>query len=317
MRASLRSRVPLALVAALSLAVAGVGCGGDGGGGDSGDAKALLERAFSKQVRSGDLKLDVKADLEGGGERLEKPITLRLSGPYDFSEGRKRPPRLDWDVAFKGAGLNVKGGLIATADNAFVELQGQAYEVGTEAFSSLARQYTSFQPGRPQSVGALGLDPASWLEDPQLDEDGESIGGDATRKVTGSVDVRRVARDIVDLTRSPRLRRQLERQGQPVPEIPKPSKKDLDEIEQAIDKFEVEVNVDRNDVVRRFFTEFDFDVPEQKDGDDLKGGRVSLSYVLTEVNTEPVIRAPRNAKPLRQLLEGFGLGGLGGGLGGP
>ena len=77
------------------------------------------------------------------------------------------------------------------------------------------------------------------------------------------------------------------------------------------------MNVDRNDVVRRFFTEFDFDVPDQRDGDDLKGGRVSLSYVLTRVNTEPVIRAPRNPRPLRQLLEGFGLGALGGGLGGP
>jgi hypothetical protein len=35
------------------------------------------------------------------------------------------------------------------------------------------------------------------------------------------------------------------------------------------------------------------------------------------VNTDPVIRAPQNPRPLQELLDGFGLGGLGGGLSGP
>jgi hypothetical protein len=72
--------------------------------------------------------------------------------------------------------------------------------------------------------------------------------------------------------------------------------------------------VDRNDTVRRFFTEVHFDLPGEQDGDELKGGRVSLGYVLRKVNTNPVIRAPQNPRPLRELLGGFGLGALGGGL---
>ena len=313
MRPFLRARFVAAVIAALSLAAAGVGCGGDDDG-DSREAKALLAKAFEKEVKSGDLQLDVKADLEGGGARFEKPITMRLRGPYETGD-RDRLPRLDWDVALKGAGLNLKGGLIATAGNGFVVFQGQAYELGTEMFASLARQYAAgAQPGRPKGLGAFGVDPSAWLEDPQIDDDGQSIGGDPTRKITGSVDVRKAARDIVDLTRSPRLRRQLERRGQPPPKLPKPTDEDLDKIEDAIEQFDIEINVDRNDVVRRFFTEIDFDAPGEQDGDEVKGGRVSLSYLLTKVNTNPVIRAPQNPRPLRELLGGFGLGALGGGL---
>ena len=312
MRPRVSPYLPLAWIAAMSLLAAGLGCGGDEGG-DSREAKALLERAFAKQVKSGDLELDLKADLEGGGEKLEKPITAKLSGPYEM-RGRDRLPRLDWDVALKGAGLNLKGGLIATGDNGFVQLQGQAYELGSETFAALARQYAaSVEPGRPRGLGAFGVDPSSWLEDPEIDE-GESIGGDPTRKVTGSVDVRKAARDIVDLTRSPRLRRQLERRGQLPPRLPQPTDEELDEIEGAIEQFDIEINVDRNDIVRRFFAEVDFDAPGEQDGDEVRGGRASVSYVLTKVNTNPVIRAPRNPKPLRELLGGFGLGALGGGL---
>jgi hypothetical protein len=313
-RSSRRSRLLLSLAAALSIAVAGLACGGDdGGGGDSGEAKALLERAFAKQVGSGELELDVKADLEGGGEKLEGPMTLKIDGPYAQSTRRKLP-RLDWDISFKGLGQNIRGGLIATADNGFVELQGETFELGEQTFASLARQYAAVQPARRQSLGTFGIDAASWLKDPELHEDGESIGGEPTREITGSVDVRKAVRDIVELTRSPRLRRQLERQGQPAPELPRPKDEDLDEIEDAVNEFDIEVNVDKNDVVRRFFTEIAFDVPGEQDGDDVDGGRVSLRYVLRKVNTSPVIRPPQNPKPLRQLLEGFGLGALGGGL---
>lgn len=311
MTSSLALRRLGALLAAISVSLTGLACGGDdgGGGSDSREAKALLERAFAKQVKSGDLALDVRADFESNEDRLDKPITLRLAGPYE-SRGAKKPPRLDWDIAFKGFGLDVKGGLIATADNAYAELQGQAYEVGTETFSSLTRQYAGLQPDRPQKLGTLGVDPTSWLEDPQVDDDGGEIGGDATRKVTGTVDVRKVTEDILDLVSSPKLRRQLERQGQPAPKLSRPSEEELDELENAVDEFDIEVNVDENDVVRRFFTEFQFDVPQDK-AEDLKGGKVSLSYVLTKVNTDPVIRAPQNAKPLQELLQGFGLGSLG------
>ena len=119
MRPSFASRAVLAATAAVSLAAAGLGCGGDGDGGDSREAQELLAKAFDNQVESGDLQLDVKADLEGGGDRFEKPITMKLSGPYEMG-GRDRLPRLDWDVAFKGAGVDLKGGLIVTADTALV-----------------------------------------------------------------------------------------------------------------------------------------------------------------------------------------------------
>jgi hypothetical protein len=299
----------VALVAALALAIAAGACGDDdGGGGSSGEAKALLERGFKTPVKTGELELDVKADFDGGGDRLDDPIALKVEGPFEWG-GAKKLPRFDWDVAFEGADLKLKGGLIATSDNAYVELQGKAYEVGREAFGAIVRQYSVAQPGRPQGLGAFGIDPSAWLEDPEV-EDGDSIGGDATRKVSGSVDVRKAVLDIVQLANSPRLRRQLERQRAPTPSLPKPSDEDLDELEDAIEEFDIEVNVDENDVVRRVFTEIDFDVPGDESGDDLKGGRISLNYVVTKVGGKPVIRTPLTPQPLQQLLDGFGLGGL-------
>lgn len=310
-----RTRALLCALASLAIALAGLGCGGDDGGGDSREAKALLEKAFSTPVRSGELRIDLKADLDGGGKRLEEPLTLEVEGPFQWG-GRKRLPLVDWDVSFNGAGADVKGGLVATADNGFLELQGQAYQLGTEAFASLARQYAALDTGgRPRSLGAFGVDPTAWLKDAELEGDGESIGGDDTRKIKGTVDVRKAAKDIAGLTRSPRLRRELERRGRPAPALPKPTDEDLDEIDEAVEEFDVEVNVDENDVVRKFAADFDFDLPGDQ-GDDLKGGRIELTYVLEKVNTKPVIRAPQNARPLGELLDGFGLGSLGGGLGG-
>jgi hypothetical protein len=69
----------------------------------------------------------------------------------------------------------------------------------------------------------------------------------------------------------------------------------------------VEVNVDENEVLRRFFTEVDFDADNGNDGKDLKG-KFSFTYVLREVGGNPVIRAPANPRPLEELLGGLGLG---------
>jgi len=83
--------VLLALCAALGLVSAG--CGSekeDGGGGSSGEAKALLERAFERPVASGDLRLDLRADLEGV-EPLAGPVDLTVEGPSDQTASESSP----------------------------------------------------------------------------------------------------------------------------------------------------------------------------------------------------------------------------------
>ena len=304
---SLRLPTPLAiLLAVLALALIGAGCGSDDGEEESGrDAKALLSDTFAKKVDSGDLELKVKADVEGV-ESLKEPLKLSLDGPFK-SNGQKQLPTLDWDFVFDGAGQKITGGLIATRDNAFVELQGQAYEVGEEVFARLSREASRTKPDKPVSPGKLGLHPETWLEDPKV-EDGDPIGGDETRKITGSVNVRKVVEDVANLLESPTVRRQLERQGQSG-RLPKPSESEMKEIEDAIKDVDVEMAVDDNDVLRRFAAVVDFDVPDEGDGGDDATGKLDLTYVLRKVGTEPVIRAPADPRPLSELLGAFGLGG--------
>ncbi len=294
MTSALRPRALTALLAALAMTGVSAGCGSDardaGRAETSGEARALLENAFDKQkgVDSGDVALELKANVKGA-RLLDGPVELRLDGPFK-SNGEKRLPSLDWDVGFSGAGLRLSGGVIVTEDDAFLRFQGRSYELGKETFAKIARRLEPTHADRRLRPGQIGLDPVSWLQSPKVG-DGGPVGGEDTRKITGSVDVHKAIGDVVDLIGSPALRKK--------------------EIEDAITKMHVELNVDRNDVLRRFFTRIVF--KGSRDGGEVRGS-LSLAYVLRKVGTNPVIRAPSGARPLSELLGGFGLGGLGFGL---
>ena len=298
----------LALLATLVLALAGCG-GDDGDGAESKDARVLLQSAFEKQVDSADLRLDFKADLEGL-DQVKGPISLSIEGPFK-SNGPEQLPHLDWDVKMSGLGpQNIDAGLIVTRDNAYVAFQGQSYEVGEQLFGQVKRSFAQQQKqsGSQPSLKRFGINPVEWLDDPKV-EDGEDVGGDATRKVSGNVDVKQVVTDVLEALRSPALRSQLESQGQTVPQIPEVGDDTIDKVADAIDEFRFEVNVDGDDIARRVFAEAEFDVPEDADAGSLKGGKVSFSYVLEDVGIDPDIKAPSSAQPLGLLLRQFGLGG--------
>jgi hypothetical protein len=207
-------------------------------------------------------------------------------------------------------GQDLDAGLIVTGDNAYVDFRGQSYEVGEQLFSQLKRNFAQQQgqSGGQQSLKQFGIDPAEWLDDPKV-EDGEDIGGDSTRKISGDVDVKQAVKDVLEALRSPALRRQLESQGQAIPQIPEVSDDTIDKVADAIEELRFEVNVDENDIARRFFAEAEFDVPEDADAGELEGGKVSFTYVLEKVGIDPDIKAPANPQPLGVLLRQFGLGG--------
>ncbi len=313
MRTRDRSLTLLAIVATLALALIGAGCGEGGeGGGSSEDVNALLDKAFAKQINSADLKLDVKAELDGVPQ-LSGPLTLSISGPFK-ADGPKDVPVLDWNILAEGAGQSYDIGLKVTDDNAFVEYQGESYEAGPELFSQFKEQYAAQQPEQRPTLESFGIDVASWLKDPKV-EDGDEIGGDATRVVTGSVDVETVVRNLYEASKSDAFRQQFERQGQTMPEIPEPSDEDIQKVAGAVDELTLEVNVDDNDFVRRVAIAGDFTVPEDTGDGELKGGSVSLAYTLEKVDIDPQIEGPANPKPLSELLQQFPLlGGLGAGL---
>jgi hypothetical protein len=295
----------LGLIAILALVGAGCGGGDEGGGGGDPEARGLLERAFAKQIDSGDVAIDVKADLKGSAS-LNGAFSVSVSGPFQ-SRGKTELPLLDWDIAVQGQGQSLEGALVLAQDNAFVEFQGQSYELGTEIYQQFAQSYGQQQEASgAQSLDDLGVDPASWLEEPTV-EDGEEIGGDATQLVAGSVDVGKLVRDFSELVQNPAVQSQLESQGQEVPE--EPTEEEIQQVEDAIEDVTFESNVDNDDNLRRLLLDIAFQAPEGEDTSELESGTVSIETTLESIGGEADIQEPTNAAPISELLQRFGLGG--------
>jgi hypothetical protein len=298
------------LFALLALLAVGLlaGCGSDekSGGGSSGDKSedptALLKKALSANVESGELKVKAAFEVKGS-PKVSGPVTATLEGPFK-SRGKEQLPLLDWDVSLSGAGQNFSGGIVATEDNAFVKFRGQTYEVGKQLYEQFVRQQSQQAKSGPQSFKDLGIDPSGWLEDPQV-ADGESIGGSATRKVTGQIDVEKMVDDVLKAADSPAVRKQLQSSGQSLPKV---SDADKQKLVDAVEKADLTVNVDDEDIARKVVLSAAFKVPEGVDADGASGGSFELSYELPKVGGDVDITAPSDAKPLSLLMQQLGLG---------
>lgn len=289
-------RRPLATLAALAvLAVPTLAaCGGDDGG--SADARDLLDRAFSTPIESG--RLDVAAEVQVDGvERLDDPIRLQLRGPFAGATGQGIP-RLDWDVSFSGAGLSLSGGLVVTADNAFVEFQGTDYEVGEERFAGFEERLE--RDGRERTLADLGIDASDWVEEPEVEGD-EEVAGAETTKVAGTVDVLAVVDDLAEAA---------EKTGGDAAPL-ELTDEQREQLEDVVEDAAVEVFVAKDDgTLRRLSLDVEFEVPEdqREDVGGAEGGSASLDVTLAGVGQEQPIQAPEDAKPLSELLSRFGIG---------
>jgi hypothetical protein len=319
-----RPRLVAALVA-LAVPALVAGCGGDSGSDE--DPQDVIEATFNndEQVTSGVLDFSIEASAGDQGD-----FSASLSGPFQGVEGDPTAvPQLDLTASLSGTGagqsVDFEGGLVVTEDNAFVEYNGQAYEVGTDTFAQLKQQMeqqadqadtgsgdaaTSFREGCEQAIEAQGGDPSAcdfdlsgWFTD--LSNDGtEDVGGASTTHVSGNVDVAQMITDFIGLAES-------------VPgaagQIPQDQ---LDQVEQAVTDASFDVySGEDDDLLRKLDANVSIDpsaldsaVPVPIDSVDL-----SFSVELSDVNEDQTIEAPSGAKPIDELLQQFGgLGGLGG-----
>jgi hypothetical protein len=315
----------LALVAATAIAA----CGGD----DGEDAQAVLDETLNndEQVTSGviDLNVDVSAEGTQGGS-----ANLTLSGPFQGAEDDPTAlPQLDWtaSASAEGAGqsFNFEGGLIVSEDNAFVEYQGETYEVGKELFSQFkqAAEQSAQQTQEAQEEGAsvgetlraqceqsveqaggdtsaCDIDFSTWLSD--LESDGtEDIEGTETDHISGSLNVETMLQDLSELSTA------TGETGIPEEQISQASEVISDA------SFDLYSGVDD-----RILRGLDFNLgidPSAIPGGETAGvesADVTFTLRLSGVNEPQTIEAPSGARPLDDLLGQFGLGGALGGLGG-
>jgi hypothetical protein len=322
----IQSRVAtFALILVLPAAVAG--CGGDGGGGSE-DPNQVLDQTFNNPttVTSGQLSISLDGSAEGA---QSGSLTATIEGPFQSEEGKPTAfPQLDLNatISASGAGqsLDFDGGLIATKDNAFVEYQGQAYEVGSSFFQQFKSAYErSVQQAQARQGNQnassiferLGIDPQTWLTNLSNEGD-EDVEGTETIHIHGDADVEQIVSDFAKIA---------QRAPGGVAQTLDPAQ--LDQVKSAIQEASVDVYSGKDDhILRKLSLSLAIEPPASAGGSAVSSVNVDLSLTLSDVNEAQTITEPSGAKPISGLLSQLGLsglgslgspGGAGGGGGGP
>jgi hypothetical protein len=297
----LRAVLSLSLLALVALIA---GCGGDGGGGGGDeDAKAVIDKAFTTQIDSANITLEVKAEVEGVAQ-AQGPFQVKLSGPFK-SNGETKLPSFDWDANASGGGQSIAGGLISTGDQLFVNYQNQNFEVPKEQVDQINQQLAS-QQGEDQSAAQLGINPKDWVIDAE-DKGDEEINGEETTHIEAGVDVSQMLEDL-----NKAAEQASGAMGGSAPSQLTPQQ--IDQVEQFVKDPKIDVYASKEDGgLRRLNVSIDFEIPEEQRAQlqGATGGNLTFSLDLADVGQEPTIEAPTDAKPLDELQGS--LGALGGG----
>ena len=174
-----------------------------------------------------------------------------------------------------------------------MRLGDRFYRADDELVDELRKAFAGAKGG----FSSLGLDPASWIVEPQS-RGTARVGGAETQRIAGDIDVRRLLADVArmlggmgaDGLLTPRLREQ---------------------IADAVKSARAEVWTGVSDrIMRQLTVAIDFALDQDAGRPmGIEGGRVNLRLRLDGVNATPVeIVAPKGAKPLSSLFEAGGLG---------
>jgi len=310
-----RIRVSVALALALVAALLLAACGG--GGENDEDPQQVLTQTFSNPtpIKSGNFDLDFKIEANGG----ESPGTLevKLGGQFQ-SQDPGQFPQFDFDVSLRAESgsqtFSGSGGLTATGDRAFVNIQGTEYAVPQQLYDRFTSRYAQLQSqnGSNPQVGLLqrlNVDLSDWLMDLK-NEGTEDVEGQQTIHISGKANVPQIVNDVKKIAKDA---------GRSAGNV---DVNQLDQLNGTIQSGDVDVNTGETDkLLRRLGLSFDLKPPPGTPGapDSLE---LHFQLNLADVNKPQTIQAPANAQPLTaSVLQQFGLnpsvlgGALRGGLG--
>ena len=332
-RGALKALTTTVAVAAAATGVAACGSSGGSASGNSGgsastssggqaassDPQTLLKQTFSsaKTVKSG--KLDFKLLLTPTGSSLiTSPVTVDLSGP--FVQGTKgQTPRSDLTISFDGLGKHASFGVVTTTSAAYISLQGSSYKLPNSDFQQLKKSTSSSQStGGLPGLGALGINPESWLDNPKIVGD-ETIGGTDTKHLSATLDVARVLGDVNTLLSKDASKLNVPAGTDHI------SQAEIEKISREIKNPTMDVWTGKRDAILRRLT-LGATVPVSGTTSTQLGGLTSagikLSVDVSGVNQPQTINAPSDPKSYAQLqtalqgvLGGLGLSGVGGATG--
>jgi len=300
-------RLTLLPLLAVSLLAA---CGG--GDDDTEAVEDVLDKAFSQDIRSADLKLEAELDLKGV---LQEPVRIEAEGPFRSNQDKIPSADIELRIGSDGGGQTVTSGVLTTGDRAFVKFQDVYYEQPAERVRQANEAIRTGEGGSDRPLSELGLDPRSWLGEAK-DEGEAEVAGVQTQHVSGTLDVESLMRNLNEFVR--RSGSALgDASGSPPP--PRLSDDDIRELTEAVrdPTFDIYVGKD-DDIIRRVSGRVEFEIPKPSRAGlgGLDGGTIVFSVEFRDVNGDQQIEAPANARPLSDLTDSLGAGGLADGLGG-
>jgi hypothetical protein len=302
-----RIRARVAIIALIAVfAAALVGCGGGGGGGSSEDPNQVLDQTFNNptKVTSGNLAISLNGTAEGS---QSGSLTATIDGPFQGDPTTFPQFDLTAKVSASGAGqsLSFDGGLIATKDNAYVDYQGQAYEVGSSVFQQFKTAYEKSAKKAKSEQGSqsasileqFGIDPKTWLTNVSNEGD-ESVDGQDTIHIHGDANVDQIVSDLQKIA-----------QQTPGGPSQKLTPSQLDQVKSAIKDASVDVYSGTDDhLLRKLSLSLSIAPPA---GSGVSSVEVDFSVTISDVNQPQTITAPSGAKPISGLLSQLGISGLG------
>jgi hypothetical protein len=259
------------------------GCGGGG------RANQVLSDAAGSlgKLRSGDLTLRlVVSPPEGTKGR----IGFELRGPFALRPGALPVAKIAY-TQIAGAHTGTAT-FISTGTKAYAEVNGKAYELPAASTDAIRR--AAGGPGGSSTFAELRID--DWVTDPVVG-DGGKVGGAATTRVSGDLDVVAAANGLLDLLR------QL---GRDAPTIEGDQAKQL---EQAVDSSSFEVWSGRDDhILRRLLLKANLglDVPEslRRALGSVVGAKIEFELAVSDPNKPVSVAPPTNPLPSSQLPGG-------------
>jgi hypothetical protein len=301
----------LALFAVLTaIAAVFAACGGsdDSGGGSSGeDPQKVLENASLEGVKSGDFDLSLHVTSTGkeGGD-----VEVELGGPFEAGAKGEFPQAeisAEANGSANGEKLDFEGGLTLLTDRAFIENEGQAYEIDPTSYSALKSFIERSQQQEGDKSGditacqkaAEGIKFSQFAE--ELTNEGDvDVDGTPTTKVAGNLDVSGSVDALIQLSEDPACSSQLEAAGPlPLNELEEAK----GELSKAVKNAHVELFVGDDDIVRKMAVELAVQPPEAAN----ETVELEMELTLSGVNEEQSFSEPSNAKPLEKFFKDTGI----------
>ena len=296
----------LVAVLAIALPVPAVVAGCGGSSSNTEDPQKVLDETFNNptKITSGKLAIGVDGSAQG---QQSGSFKATISGPFQAEENDPTAfPQFDLTANVSGSSggpsISFNGSLIATKDNAYVEYQNQAYEVGSDVFQQFTKSYAQAaqqnQAKKGQSVfDRFGIDPSTWLTNVS-NEGTTDVEGTETIHIHGDADVAKIFSD---------LQKASQQTGGTTQQV---TPQQLDQIKSAVKQASIDVYSGTDDhLLRKLALSLQI-APPAGTGATVSTVNVNFSITFSDVNQPQTITAPSNSKPISELLNQLGISGL-------